>query len=279
MLVAQIAYVRLTKTAKARVDELFVQEGGKRPLIHLCAGTYTAECEKTYDPVTIAVWMDDFRGDSLDESYAQWHYVNFRPLFEGIPERPNVGPEPENLLARLYWGINTLRQGAGSARRDAEAIGFLYHLMGDVHQPLHAITRYSPGHPDGDSGGNGFMIQMPAEARIGNLHAYWDAAGGAFGFASPKRPLDEEARQRIAVLAEAIAREYPPDLVPEWKDLDPHTWIVESNTLARSAVYVGIHEGEAPSAAYAEQAQKLSRRRIAIAGYRLAGVLNALLVR
>src|ERR687889_2915401 len=88
MMVAQVAYLHLTPAAKARVDSLLVTPPGKRPLITLCAGYYTPEtCEKTYDPVTIAVWMDDFRGDSLNSVYDNWHYINYRPFFDGIPER------------------------------------------------------------------------------------------------------------------------------------------------------------------------------------------------
>src|SRR5215210_492519 len=69
MLVAQIAYLKLTPEAKAKVDSLLVTPQGRRPLITLCAGYYTPEtCEKTYDPVTIAVWMDDIRGDTLNDS-------------------------------------------------------------------------------------------------------------------------------------------------------------------------------------------------------------------
>jgi hypothetical protein len=280
MVVAQIAYLRLTPAARARVDSLLVAQPNRRPLIHLCAGVYTSEtCEKTYDPITIAVWMDDFRGDSLNESYAPWHYINFRPLFDGVPEASDAGPEPENVLARINWAVNTLRLGTGIARKDAETLGFLYHLVGDVHQPLHAATRFSAAQPQGDSGGNGFRVQMPAETRVTNLHSFWDAAGGSFSFAAPKRPLDQTAKDRILGLANEVTSAYPEDATPESKDLDPHTWVVESNTLARQIAYAKIKEGEQPTPAYIDEVQKLSKKRIAIAGYRLAGVLNALFVK
>ena len=85
MVVAQVAYLRLTPAAKAEVDSLLVTPQGRRPLILLCAGYYTPEtCEKTYDPVQIAVWMDDFRGDSINDEYAPWHYIDFRPIWDGI---------------------------------------------------------------------------------------------------------------------------------------------------------------------------------------------------
>ena len=276
MIVAQVAYLRLTPAAKAKVDSLFVTPQGKRPLVYLCAGYYTPEtCEKTYDPVTIAVWMDDFRGDSINDSYGIWHYVDY-PFFDGVPENPKVGPGADNALARINWAINTLREGAGSPKREAELTGFLFHLIGDVHQPLHATARVTAAHPDGDQGGNLFKIQMPPDAHIANLHSFWDAAGGAFGFQSPKRPLDQAGKDRILALAQGVMKDYPADSMPESKNLDPHDWVMESYALARDVTYKNIKEGATPSQGYTDEAQKLCRKRLALAGYRLAGVLNTL---
>jgi hypothetical protein len=284
MIVAQVAYLRLAPAAKAKVDSLFLTPKGKRPLVYLCAGYYTPEtCEKTYDPVTIAVWMDDFRGDSINDSYGVWHYVDY-PFFDGVPENPLVGPEPENALARINWAISSLREESahekredpGRAKREAELTGFLYHLVGDVHQPLHATARVTALHPDGDQGGNLFKIQMPPDTRISNLHSFWDAAGGAFGFQSPKRPLDQAGKDRILALAQGVMKDYPADSMPEAKNLDPHDWAMESYALARDVTYKNITEGAAPSQGYTDEAQKLCRKRLALAGYRLAGVLNSL---
>ena len=279
MVVAQVAYLRLTPAAKARVDSLLIAPAGRKPLITLCAGYYMPDtCEKTYDPVQIAVWMDDFRGDTLNSTYDMWHYIDFKPIWDGIPERTNVGAEPENVLSRINWAINVLRKGTGSNKADAETLGFLYHLVGDVHQPLHAATRYSATNPNGDAGGNGFKLQMPGETRPSSLHFYWDSGAGQYGHDALKRPLDEAGKARILALAEAAMKEFPAESMPEWKDLDPHTWVVESNTLAREVVYKNITEGGEPSKAYTDAAQKLVRKRLALAGYRLAGVLNALFV-
>ncbi len=279
MIVAQVAYLRLTPVAKARVDGLLIPPPNRRPLITLCAGYYTPEtCEKTYDPVQIAVWMDDFRGDTLNSTYDTWHYIDFRPIWDGIPERTNVGAEPENVLSRINWAINTLRKGTGSNKTDAETLGFLVHLVGDVHQPLHTATRYSPSNPNGDAGGNGFKIKLTSEPRISNLHSFWDSAGVQYGYSGPKRPLDAAGKALILSLAEAAMKENPAESMPEWKDLDPHMWVVESNTLAREVVYKNINEGGEPSKEYTDAAQKLARKRLALAGYRLAGVLNALFV-
>ena len=277
MLVGQIAYLRLTPAAKARVDRLLIPAPNRRPHIHLCAGYYTPQtCEKTYDPVTIGVWMDDFRGDSLTDEYDPWHYINYKPLFDGIPVRTNVGPEPVNVLGQINWCVNTLRAGTRRDKSDAEVLGFLYHLVGDVHQPLHAATRYTAAHPEGDAGGNGFAITLPNEPRVRNLHFFWDAAGGRFTYDSLRRPLDDAGKARVRALADELIKAYPADAGA--KETEPLRWVEESNALARTFAYAKVQEGGSPSPEYVAEAQRISGRRIALAGYRLAAVLNALFV-
>jgi S1/P1 Nuclease len=278
MLVAQVAYLRLTPAAKARVDKLLAAPEGRRPLIHLCAGYYmAATCEKTYDPVTIAVWMDDFRGDSLNWAYDPWHYINHKPFFDGVPARPEVGPEPVNVLDRINWAVNTLRRGTGRDRTDAETLGFLYHLVGDVHQPMHATTRYTAATPEGDAGGNGFRLKPAEGSPAASLHFFWDAAAGAFGYDTPRRPLDAASRERLRSLAAELMKEHPEASLAGAGDLEPLRWVEESNQLGRRA-YAGVAENETPSPAYTAEARRVSRQRITLAGYRLAGLLNALFV-
>lgn len=50
----------------------------------------------------------------------------------------------------------------------------LIHYVGDVHQPLHAVTRYGKDFPTGDKGGNSFKIT--SKDGVSNLHALWDSA-------------------------------------------------------------------------------------------------------
>src|SRR5919199_1458392 len=139
MLVADIAYQRLNPTAKAKVDAL----------------TKTIRfCGKTYDGVTVAVWMDDIKADSTHDDMRNWHYADF-PIFDGVPVDPNMKPDAENAVARIKWAIETLQKGTGSDKHDAEVLGYLMHLVGDIHQPLHAATRVTAKNPKGDAGGNG----------------------------------------------------------------------------------------------------------------------------
>ena len=48
----------------------------------------------------------------------------------------------------------------------------LIHFVGDIHQPLHCVSRYTKKHPNGDRGGNDFKLQ---HGQYRNLHLLWDA--------------------------------------------------------------------------------------------------------
>jgi hypothetical protein len=53
-------------------------------------------------------------------------------------------------------------------------------------------------------------------------------------------------------------------------------WADESHSLARSKVYLA-HEGDQPTADYVKEGQRIVKERVALAGYRLAYLLNNLL--
>jgi len=75
-----------------------------------------------------------------------------------------------------------------------------------------------------------------------------------------------------------VMKDFPANSMPESANLDPQEWVMESFSLARNVTYKNITEGSAPSQAYTEATQRLARKRLALAGYRLAGVLNTLFV-
>ena len=280
MVVGHIAYSRLSPAAKRRVDMLLrisADRPNDRGLIYFC--------DRTYDPVTIGTWMDDIRGDSLNELIAPWHYININPLFDGIAAQP-VKPATENVLTRIEWAIAELKKGTNldnraANKRNAELLGYLFHLVADVHQPLHCATRYSTKNADGDSGGNRFEIVIkdnPAtlrdESKITNLHAYWDGAAGLFNFHRVERPLDVARSEEIQKYAARVTNAFPADANPAWKELRPEKWVEESNIRARNFAYVKTRDGAEPGVAYTKEAQQMSSLRMAFAGYRLAEVLN-----
>ncbi|MFL6228753.1 MAG: S1/P1 nuclease [Pyrinomonadaceae bacterium] len=257
MLVSAIAYERLNPAAKAKVDAL-------AKTIRFCG--------KTYDGTNLGAWMDDIKADSTHDDLRVWHYIDI-PIFDGVPTDPKVQPGAENAVVRLNWAVENLRKSLGPDKKDAELLGYVYHLAGDLHQPLHGATRVTAAHKDGDAGGNAFKLAGVAE--VDNLHAYWDAAAGAFNFWRPVRPFDNFDRRRFDIYVRQLVAAYPADSMPEAKELDPQKWALEANELARTFVY-SLPENSQPSPAYETKAQDVARRRIALAGYRLANLLNSI---
>jgi len=56
---------------------------------------------------------------------------------------------------------------------------YLIHVLGDIHQPLHASTLVNEKFPDGDQGGNLFLIKY--NENIGNLHKLFDSGADKLG--------------------------------------------------------------------------------------------------
>ena len=138
---------------------------------------------------------------------------------------------------------------------------WLLHLVGDVHQPLHAISRFDKAHPQGDAGGN--LVPLCAAPCTDQLHGFWDGRLGA--------DLSPPAAARYAAS--------PPPADPKLASaMDESTWVAESFELAKESVYappIGVGVGPfPPDAAYRSAALRLARQRASLAGARLARLLN-----
>lgn len=283
MVVAYIAYSRLTPAAKARVDKLLIPPPPP-PGVRFPDRGFVFYCERNYDPVMIANWMDDLRDNSLSDPMKPWHFINVDPIFDGIPKKV-IQPDAENVLTRVNWCLTMLEGGKNfektpskkDDKANAEYLGYLIHLVGDMHQPLHCTTRYSAAHPNGDAGGNQFPIDTP---RAKNLHSFWDAAGGLFDFDKVRRPPEgdlEDQQRKIKEYATRVMKEYPADSNPGWKKaMTAAQWVKESNTAAREFGFKNIEEGGKPSKTYIDNAQATAGKRLAFAGYRLGELMNRL---
>ena len=285
MVVAQIAYSRLNPTAAARVAEL----------VKLVRANYSFKdkktgkmkfVDKTYTPVTIANYMDDMRDHpTLKNKLSPLHFTN-DPFFDGIPEH-ELEAAAANVQTQIEASTETLRRDAFSQSKkkmleEATHLAYLFHLVGDLHQPLHCVSRYSTEHPDGkgDQGGNLFFLDPP-DAKGDHkekLHGYWDAGGRQFDFVS--RPLSGAGFDKIREYAFEAMKTYPVKR-PEWKVAEVAHWVRESHDLAVEAAYHDTQKNSLtqfvePDEKYKERAQQISRRRVAMAGYRLAALLNSI---
>jgi hypothetical protein len=90
--------------------------------------------------------------------------------------------------------------------------------------------------------------------------------------------LDEQSRARVRAWADELMKAHPFESMPEAKEAEPLRWVEESNRIAREFAYAKVADGGTPSPEYVAETKRISERRIALAGYRMAEVLNALFV-
>jgi hypothetical protein len=119
-----------------------------------------------------ARWADDIRTKERAHNRGQWHYINwpFRPERESVQTKP---PEKVNILTGIAENQRIVRQAIEPDKR-AIALAWLFHLIGDLHQPLHTVQLFTREYPNGDRGGNEVCVRIaPGRAAI-DLHRLWD---------------------------------------------------------------------------------------------------------
>ena len=203
-------------------------------------------------------------GDLLKRKY--WHFVDtpFSPDHTG----PVTTPTPNAALQAAFF-ITGIASPPGNDALKSYQLVWLEHLVGDIHQPLHAASRFLAA--QSDIGGNDVrLIQSPAD----ELHAYWDRL--------PGNPALDQVNDIDTATAYASAL---PRLTKSQSkagaDLDVDHWVTESFKMAQKDAYASpIKAGLGPyqlNAKYEAKAAKDARLRVTLAGVRLANLLQAAL--
>lgn len=254
MVVAQIAYDNLTDSTKTKVNDLL---------------KVLADADPDYsDFVRAATWMDGVKSTGL-QFFNDYHFID-QPIVIG--DVPSVPAEQFNVVWAIGQAKASLTDPKASVFAEALALRFLIHTVGDVHQPLHAVSLFSAQFPEGDRGGNEFKLKQDNRKDPANLHALWDSAVLALPDTRVSQITDltqvvESAHKLVSTIT------IDKDKVA---DANPADWARESMEVAKSAVYAGINPQEKPSAEYIARGQVLAEQRIVMAGLRLADMLNAI---
>ncbi len=227
------------------------------------------------DPYGAAVWADDVRRDRPES--APWHYISL--YFRKDGKAAQGKPADENVVVAIRRFSAVLANRTKPDAERAEALRWVMHFVGDIHQPLHAVTFESDAHAEGDRGGNSYAL-LPAKA-LGDpehapkqLHSLWDLGVGLFP--SIPRPLTPETSAIVRRQADTLIAALPPEGFPERGETDPAKWADESHALAVDVAYA-VPEGTEPTAAYLAKGENVAARRATLAGYRLADLLNRIL--
>jgi len=111
-------------------------------------------------PEAAATWMDEMRKNHTYDYMKPYHYVNFE-AGETVNE-----PAGDNIISRLNTTLRELEHKQNLSKEEIKIkLFYLFHLVGDLHQPLHE------GYPS-DKGGNTEQVSFFGKGT--NLHAVWD---------------------------------------------------------------------------------------------------------
>ncbi len=239
-----------------------------------------------------ATWPDMVRLQEhpmhAEYNHPSWHYIDIPYIVGNAAPAPEKAPTtttgPHNIVEALAQCVAELKDPKTPPARQAVDLCWVEHLVGDIHQPLHAATLVSAEYPNGDQGGNGETVlrEPPYPDSQANLHFIWDALPGDF----MSDALDSFEAKGLRGDAR-YSRDMFKDLLPV---TDFMAWAKESHALAVKDVYLDgrLKTAETPKGrrfssdpvpglppGYLEHAEKVAMHQVSLSGYRLADLLNA----
>jgi S1/P1 Nuclease len=273
MLTGAIAYEELRLKSPKTLGILveLMSQHPDRGSFEIALGHATGEDRTRRLLMEMARWPDDIRKSTYD--HPTWHYAS-RPLIDAKSPPPNkIGDAAAGSAVEAFFlNISVARDSRAPSAERAVALCWVLHLVGDIHQPLHAADGYSATYPGGDHGGNTRYIIDPVTQKPISLHWYWDQAANRSGDAAPIRATE-------------LLTQYPRSAFPQLGGLadDFNVWARESYALARTTAYrsdlvTGADETHASAlmVTYVTGSQRIAERQATLAGYRIADLLMPL---
>lgn len=234
-IVGQIAEMHLTKTTRKAV-------------VPLLAGDSLAE---------VGTWADEMRsapGVFWQKESSRWHYINIDDRTAFDPHQyhtPHSREDVKDIYGGILRCIAQLKDKQTSLEERQFYLRFLVHLVGDIHQPMHA------GQAE-DRGGNSIALKFFGEQT--NLHSLWDTElieSQNLSFSEFAAFIDTQDQQQLN----------------RFLNSSPADWLKESRALSET-----IYRNTDTELGYAYIYQNLpiAQQRLQQAGIRLAGLLNSI---
>ena len=196
-----------------------------------------------------SVWADNIR--QYRHEADPLHFVNV-PLAASGYDSLRDCPNGRCIVAAIAADRRVLANPAAAPLDRAEALRFLIHFLGDLHQPLHTTD-------DGDRGGNLRPVYLAGDST--NLHKVWDG-----------QILERAGLTDAAYLAQ-LTQEMATMNLPALERGTVVDWVMEGHRIAREQVYRLPADGRLDDA-YLAAARRTIDHQVIAAGVRLAAVLN-----
>ncbi len=276
---AYIAWQHMSPEARNKVVELLLSAPEDSHLSVYYAADSRSRSVKELELFMIAsTWSDIIRNRDYKVRYEKynkgpWHYADvFWRRTNG--EFEVLDKKSDGLaFAKLYDFEKNLKNDKFKSDEKAVDLAWFLHVAGDVHNPLHNASRVTDIEPEGDRGGNLFLLspEDAAEGRL-NLHSYWD---GILRRNVP-RPDDACDTEYIPTIAHDITKKFPFEKMDKRLKLGNYKeWNLEGLKLLERNVYpASLKRNELPSSEYQKMAFAIGQEQIALAGYRIGETLN-----
>lgn len=193
-----------------------------------------------------ATWMDEVSQQPGYGYMKTYHYVNFNKGEKVTLKKGN------NIMYILDKTIRELQHKKQLSKAQIKTkLLLIFHLVGDIHQPLHVGYGY-------DKGGN--KTQLNYKNQGTNLHAFWDS-----GIIRHKK-----INLKDCLLSNPFSKAELTNL----QKINVVTWAQESNSLLNHC-----YNYQKPKVAqkYVDSSAVIVKKQIAKAGVRLASVLQTVL--
>ena len=201
-LVADIALHFLTPAARKAVDALLAADAELDP------------DSRIRSLADASVWADEVR--SLRPETRGWHFDNIPLCGTADPARYCVNG---NCASAQIERLRGVLADPNAGRRDRlEALKYLVHFIGDIHQPLHSAD-------NDDRGGNAVPVAVAGAIDLTNLHAHWD-------FDLVRRFTAERHNS-----ASALAKRIRPEEQVQWSRGRASDWVAQIHRVAADIAY------------------------------------------
>ena len=303
MITANIAYSEVERARPDLIDKiglLFMAHPDAAPF-WVAAGAAKGKEAVRRKFVECARWADDTKFSPNDRPV--WHTARWAIVAKDAPPEAKAaaaakhGKPVGQALDGLKLNFATLKNHESTNLERALAMCWVFHIVGDIHQPMHVSDLYSKDFPAGNAAATMSYIEDPVTKKPMPLHVLWDTN-------ALRIPSLEEVDRHTA----AFIKKYPRSFFPELKAhpvSDPNAfeeWAKESHQVAVDWAYKlqtlpdpdkgqdadklmknmvkfiltgESHVKQAPKlpAGYWEKLQATAERRITLAGYRIADLL------